>query len=41
MGRGAIVPNFPSGTFTTNANATGATLTPGAWSTVGGASLIQ
>ena len=37
----AIVVSFPVGNFTTIANATGASLTTGAWATVGGASLIK
>ena len=37
----AIVVNFPVGNFTTTTTATGASLTPGAWTTVGGASLIK
>ncbi len=37
----AIVVAFPAGTFTTNAAATGASLTAGAWATVDGVSLIK
>ena len=37
----AIVVSFPVGNFTTIANATGASLTTGAWATVGGACLIK
>lgn len=40
-GAGSVSVNFPSGQFTTSTTATGATLTNGAWSTVGGVSLIQ
>ncbi len=36
----SIVVSFPDGKFSTNANATGANLTTGAWSTVNGTSLI-
>jgi hypothetical protein len=37
----AIVVAFPTGTFTTSATATGAEITAGAWSTVGGENLIK
>jgi hypothetical protein len=37
----AIVVSFPVGYFTTSTTATGATLTTGAWATVGGINLIQ
>jgi hypothetical protein len=40
-GRGVLVVSFPTGTFTTNVTATGASLTTGAWSTVNGESLIK
>lgn len=38
---GAIIVAFPSGQFTTSAAATGASITTGAWSNVGGVNLIQ
>lgn len=38
---GAISVSFPTGQFTTSTTATGASLTTGAWSTVGGVNLIQ
>lgn len=37
----SIIVAFPSGLFTTSSSATGASLTTGAWSTVGGVNLIQ
>ena len=37
----SIVVSFPSGTFTTSTTATGASLTTGAWSTVGSENLIK
>ena len=37
----AITVAFPTGQYTTNTTATGATLSPGAWATVGGVNLIQ
>jgi hypothetical protein len=37
----SIVVSFPSGQYTTNNSATGATLTNGAWSTVNGATILQ
>jgi hypothetical protein len=37
----AIVVAFPAGTFVQSTTATGATLTPGAWATVDGVSLIK
>jgi hypothetical protein len=40
-GAGALVVTFPSGKYTTSTTSTGATLTGGLWSTVGGVSLIQ
>ena len=40
-GAGAINVTFPSGQFTTSTTSIGANLTNGAWSTVGGVSLIQ
>lgn len=40
-GAAGIIVNFPVGFYTTSAIATGATLTPGAWSTVNSASLIK
>ena len=40
-GAGAINVTFPSGQFTTSTTSSGANLTNGAWSTVGGVSLIQ
>ena len=38
---GAISVSFPAGQFTTSTTATGASLVPGAWSTVGGVNLLQ
>lgn len=38
---GSILVSFPAGLFTTNASATGASITSGAWSNVGGVNLIQ
>ncbi|MES2240995.1 MAG: hypothetical protein V4497_12130 [Bacteroidota bacterium] len=38
---GSIVVSFPVGFFTTSTTTTGATLTTGAWATVGGSSLIK
>lgn len=38
---GTIIVSFPSNQFTTNAGATGASLTSGAWATVNGTNLIQ
>ena len=32
---------FPTGQYTTSTTATGATLTAGAWATVGGVNLLQ
>lgn len=40
-GAGAINVTFPAGQFTTSTTSNGANLTNGAWSTVGGVSLIQ
>ena len=40
-GAGAINVTFPAGQFTTSTTSIGANLTNGAWSTVGGVSLIQ
>jgi hypothetical protein len=41
-GRGSsFTVSFPTGQFTTSTTATGASLTTGAWSTVGGVNLIQ
>lgn len=40
-GAGAINVTFPTGQFTTSTTSSGANLTNGAWSTVGGVSLIQ
>jgi hypothetical protein len=40
-GAGSLVVTFPSGKYTTSTTSTGATLTGGLWSTVGGVSLIQ
>ncbi len=40
-GAGTLTVAFPSGQFTTSSSATGANLTNGVWSTVGGVSLIQ
>lgn len=37
----SIIVTFPSGKFTTSASATGASITTGAWSNVGGINLIQ
>jgi len=37
----SIIVSFPAGNFTTSTTATGAVLTTGAWSTVGGVNLIQ
>jgi hypothetical protein len=37
----SIVVNFPVGNFATTTTATGASLTAGAWATVGGTSLIK
>lgn len=37
----SIIVTFPTGTFTTNAAATGASISTGAWSTVGGVNLLQ
>ena len=37
----AITVSFPTGQFTTSTTATGASITTGAWSTVGGVNLIQ
>jgi hypothetical protein len=41
LGAGTISVAFPTGQFTTSTTATGASLTTGAWSTVGGVNLIQ
>lgn len=38
---GSIIVSFPSGQFTTSSSATGASITSGAWSNVGGVNLIQ
>ncbi len=38
---GSIIVNFPSGNWTTNNAATGATISGGAWTTVDGSNLIQ
>lgn len=40
-GAGAIVPVFPTSNYSLSNNATGATLTSGAWATVDGVNLIQ
>ena len=40
-GVGTLVVTFPSGKYTTSTTSTGATLTSGVWSTVGGVNLIQ
>jgi hypothetical protein len=40
-GAGSVSVTFPSGQFTTSNAATGALITNGAWSTVGGVSLLQ
>jgi hypothetical protein len=40
-GAGTVEPNFPANQYTTSTTATGATLTAGAWATVGGVNLIQ
>jgi hypothetical protein len=40
-GAGSVSVTFPSGQFTTSNAATGASITNGAWSTVGGVSLLQ
>lgn len=41
LGAGTVSVAFPTGQFTTSTTATGASLTTGAWSTVGGVNLIQ
>lgn len=41
LGAGTVSVAFPTGQFTTSSTATGASLTTGAWSTVGGVNLIQ
>ena len=40
-GAGTVSVSFPSGQYTTSSTATGANITNGAWSTVGGVSLLQ
>lgn len=40
-GAGTVSVAFPTGNYTTSTTSTGATLTAGAWATVGGVSLIQ
>lgn len=40
-GAGSLTVVFPSGNYTTSTTSTGATLTSGSWSTVGGVNLIQ
>ncbi|WP_396138241.1 hypothetical protein [Flavobacterium sp.] len=40
-GAGVISVTFPSGQYTTSTTATGANITTGAWSTVGGVNLLQ
>ena len=40
-GAGTVSVTFPSGQYTTSNTATGASITNGAWSTVGGVSLLQ
>lgn len=40
-GAGSVSVTFPSGQYTTSTTATGANITGGAWSTVGGVSLLQ
>jgi hypothetical protein len=41
LGAGTVSVTFPTGQFTTSTTATGASLTTGSWSTVGGVNLIQ
>ena len=40
-GAGTVSVSFPTGQYTTSSTATGANITNGAWSTVGGVSLLQ
>ena len=40
-GAGTVSVSFPTGQYTTSSTATGANITDGAWSTVGGVSLLQ
>lgn len=41
LGAGSVSVTFPTGQFETNTTATGASLTTGVWSTIGGVNLIQ